>query len=242
MSDLSRVILEIAVDSVVDALAAEACGADRLELCARLDVGGLTPRLETFQAVRQGVACPVLVMIRCRAGGFVYAEDELEQMAGDAAALRGRGADGFVFGALTTEGEVDARACRRLVAASRGRPAVFHRAFDEARDPFAALEALVSLGFSRVLTSGRSACAADAEALTLLRRLREQAGGRIEILPGGGVRPHHVEAIVAATGCTQVHSSARRRDPRTGAGRFDANLVAELRRTLDGGGPLRPSP
>lgn len=235
-----RITLEIAVDSVADAIAAEAAGADRLELCADLHVGGLTPRLETFQAVRQGVTCPVLVLVRCRAGGFVYTEGELERMAGDAAALRGRGVDGLVFGALSAQADVDEPACRPLLATCAGRSAVFHRAFDEAHDPFAALKTLISLGFARVLTSGRRACAADAEALTLLRRLREQADGRIEILPGGGVRPHNVAEIVAATGCTQVHSSARRRDPRTGIEQFDAGMVAELRKTLDGGESIRP--
>lgn len=233
-------MLEIAVDSVTDAIAAEAGGADRLEFCADLDAGGLTPRVETIQAVRQAVTCPVLVMLRCRAGGFVYTEDELARMAGEAGALRGRGVDGLVFGALTVEGDVDETACRRMMAASWGRPTVFHRAFDEVRDPPAALETLIRLGFSRVLTSGRAACAADAEAVTLLRQLRGQAGGRIEVLPGGGVRPHNVAAIVAATGCTQVHSSARRPDPHTGVQRFDASIVAGLRKTLDGDESMRP--
>ncbi len=235
MPDDSRITLEVAVETLADAVAAEAAGADRIELSVALDVDGLTPPVELMREVRGAVRCPLLALVRCRGGDYHCEEEEVTQMVADAGALCEFGAGGVVFGALVHGGRVDKTACRRVMSALGGRPAVFHRAFDETRDPFSALETLIAMGFSRVLTSGRSACAADAEALTLLRRLREQADGRIEILPGGGVRPHNVAEIVAATGCTQVHSSARRRDPHTGIEQFDAGVVAELRKRLDGG-------
>jgi copper homeostasis protein len=198
--------LEICCGSLEDARAAEEGGADRVELCAALCVGGLTPSLGTILEVESRVRVPVMVMIRPRAAGFHYRESEVAVMERDLEAALQAGAEGVVFGALEADGSVDVAACRRLRGAAKDREVVFHRAFDVTPDPFRALEQLIDLGFTRVLTSGQRASALLG--VTTLRRLVEQAGDRIQILPGGGIRAHNVQEIVSATGCRQVHLSA----------------------------------
>jgi copper homeostasis protein len=198
--------LEICCGSLEDARAAEEGGADRVELCAALCVGGLTPSLGTILEIEARVAIPVMAMVRPRAAGFHYRDSEIAVMERDVSAALEAGAEGVVFGALEADGSIDVAACRRLRAAARNREAVFHRAFDVTPDPFRALEQLVDLGFTRILTSGQRASALLGA--PTLRRLVEQAGDRIEILPGGGIRAHNVQEIVSATGCRQVHLSA----------------------------------
>src|SRR6516165_10789677 len=150
-----RVLLEVAVASVEDALAAHKGGADRLELNAALSLGGLTPSLGTLIEVKAAVALPVLVMIRPRPGGFAYGEADFNVMRRDADLALQHGADGIVFGILTADGRVDVDRCGKLVRQTGERAAVFHRAFDVTPDPFAALEQLIDLGFPRVMTSGQ---------------------------------------------------------------------------------------
>src|SRR4051794_21066209 len=141
--DGQRLLLEIAVASVEDALAAQGGGADRLELNAALALGGLTPSLGALLEVKAAVALPVLVMIRPRPGGFAYSDADFKVMQRDADLALQHGADGIVFGILTAEGHVDADRCRRLVRQTGARAAVFHRAFDVTPDPLAALEQLI---------------------------------------------------------------------------------------------------
>ncbi len=150
-----RVLLEVAVASVEDALAAQAGGADRLELNSALGLGGLTSSLGTLQEVKATLALPVFVMIRPRPGGFAYSDADFRVMQRDSDLALQHGADGLVFGILTPEGQVDAQRCHTLVRQAAGRVAVFHRAFDVTPDPLAALEQLIDLGFQRVMTSGQ---------------------------------------------------------------------------------------
>ena len=200
------VILEIACGSITDALIA-ATGADRLELCSALEVGGLTPSLGTALEAHATLAVPFVAMVRPRAGDFVCSAAELKVMERDAALLLEAGASGIVFGCLTKDGDVDVSACRRLVAVAGEAETVFHRAFDETRAWSQALDALIDLGVSRVLTSGGAPTAL--EGVARIRALVERADGRIEILPGGGIREHTVEAVVVQTGCNQVHLGRR---------------------------------
>jgi copper homeostasis protein len=206
---MPRILLETIVSSLDDARAAAAGGADRFELCAALAVGGLTPSLGTFAAIKQAVDVPVMFMLRPREGGMAYTEDECAVMERDLELALEHGADGFVFGFLTPESAVDAPRCRRLLRRieGAGRPVqtVFHRAYDVVADPRAALEQLIDLGITRVLTSGRAPTAA--EGLDELRRTVEQAAGRIQILPGGGIRLDTLERVVRETGVEQVHLS-----------------------------------
>jgi copper homeostasis protein len=210
--------LEICCGSLEDARAAEEGGADRIELCSALCVGGLTPSIGALAEARARVALPVMAMIRPRAAGFRYEHSEIAVMERDVEAAVDAGAQGVVFGALGADSSIDAPACRRLRAAARDREVVFHRAFDLTPDAGHALEELIDLGFTRVLTSGQRPTAL--EGTTILKRLIEQARGRIEILPGGGIRAHNVRQIVDETGCRQVHLSAfgTKTDPASGPG------------------------
>lgn len=203
------IALEIIAASADDARAAASGGADRLELCSALALGGLTPSLGTLKAVRQAVSIPIMCMVRPREGGMAYSSCEFQVMLEDVVTFLGAGADGLVFGFLTPEGEIDLGRCRELldvVSAHRGGrriQTVFHRAFDVVAEPVRALEQLVDLGVDRILTSGRAATAR--EGIAEIRRNVDQANGRIQILPGGGITTEDVAEIVRATGVDQVH-------------------------------------
>jgi copper homeostasis protein len=204
------ILLETIVSSLDDARAAAAGGADRFELCSALALGGLTPSLGTLAAIKTEVNLPVMFMIRPREGGMSYTDAEFAVMERDADLALGAGAEGLVFGFLTPGGRVDLGRCRRFLAGrvstgGRAVQTVFHRAFDVTADRVEALEQLVDLGVTRVLTSGRAALAADG--IDEIRRTVEQAMGRIEVLPGGGIRGDNVAEVIARTGVNQVHLS-----------------------------------
>jgi copper homeostasis protein len=202
-----RVLLEVPVASVEDALAAYEGGAARLELNAALSLGGLTPSLGTLIEVKAAVALPVFVMIRPRPGGFAYSDAELRVMQRDVDLALAHGADGIVFGILTADGRVDWERCRRLLRQVGDRAAVFHRAFDVTPDPVEALERLIDLGFRRVMTSGQEETAYNGA--PLIAELIRRSTGKIEVLPAGGINRFTVLDVVARTGCDQVHASLR---------------------------------
>jgi copper homeostasis protein len=204
-------LLEVAANSVASAGAAQAGGAGRVELCASLDEGGITPSHGTIALARRALAIPLYVLIRPRAGDFVYQDVELAVMRDDIAHCRSLGCDGVVVGALAPDGELDRGACAGLVAAASGMGVTFHRAFDLVADPAATLEALIALGVERVLTSGGmpSAVAGASQ----LSRLVAQAGPRITVMPGAGVAPDNIAALRDATGAREFHASAKRRLP-----------------------------
>jgi copper homeostasis protein CutC len=201
-----RLTLEIAVATPDEAVAAVETGADRLELSAGFELGGLTPSFGVFSRVRELVAAPIWVLLRPRPGGFVYTADEVESVLCDARTFLSAGADGLVFGALDENGRVAADPCRRLSVLAGGRVA-FHRAFDFSADPHEALEQLVSLRFQRILTSGGKKTAR--EGAPAIADLIERAMGRIEIMPGGDIRCGNVALLVRDTGCRELHASAR---------------------------------
>ena len=199
----SPVLVEACVDTVASALAAEAGGAARVELCANLVEGGTTPSAGTIALARERLGIALFVLVRPRGGDFLHDDDEVAVMRRDVDAARRLGADGVVVGALTPDGRVDARAMRVLLDAARPMPVTFHRAFDAARDPDEALDALVALGVDRVLTSGGAASALEGAAA--LRRLVAQAGGRLAVLAGGGLTADTVGPVVRASGVREVH-------------------------------------
>jgi copper homeostasis protein len=201
------ITVEICVETIPALRAAEAAGADRVELCACLDVGGLTPSQGLMRLAAEH-DIPARVLIRPRAGGFVYDADELAIMAGDIAAARALGLAGVVLGAVRPDGRLDREALMRLLEACEGLATTLHRAFDLTPDPFESLEAAAALGFDAILTSGQAPSAIDGAAL--LAGLTAQAQGRIAILAGGGIRPGNVEALVRVTGVPGVHASCRR--------------------------------
>uniref|UniRef100_A0A8C4EMM1 Copper homeostasis protein cutC homolog n=1 Tax=Dicentrarchus labrax TaxID=13489 RepID=A0A8C4EMM1_DICLA len=200
-------LMEVCVDSVESAVNAERGGAGRLELCSSLLEGGLTPSLGLLQVVKQYVKIPIYAMIRPRGGDFLYSDQEVEVMRKDIELMKSHGADGLVLGALTEDGRVDAELCMELLAAARPLPVTFHRAFDMVHDPAVALETLVSLGFQRVLTSGCDSTAL--EGLPLIKRLIDQAKGRISIMPGGGITERNLQRILEGSGAQEFHCSAR---------------------------------
>lgn len=200
---MAAVLVEACVDTVGSAAAAEAGGAGRVELCADLLEGGTTPSPGTITLARERLGIPLFVLVRARAGDFLYDRDEVEAMRRDVAFARAAGADGVVVGALTADGRVDAAVTRTLLDAARPMAVTFHRAFDVARDQDEALDALLALGVDRVLSAGG---APDARTgAPRLAALVRRAGGRLGVLAGGGIRAEHVAALVAATGVREVH-------------------------------------
>ncbi len=197
--------LEICCGSVDDVFAAAEGGADRVELNSALFLGGLTPSIGLVREAKKA-HIPMLVMVRPRDGGFCYTEREFETMLADVFAFVNEDVDGLVFGVLLPDGRVDKKRCKQLVEAAGNRQKVFHRAFDVVPDWREAMDTLIELGFDRILTSGQasnSVLGADT-----LKEMNEYAAGRIEILPGGGIRPHNIAEILEKTGCYQAHASA----------------------------------
>lgn len=199
-----HVIVEAAVETVEAALAAERAGADRLELCADLANGGTTPSLQLIGAVIAATALPVQVMVRPRAGNFVYTDTEIAQMIKDIELICARNPAGIVTGAITADRQVDAPNVMRLLSAASATPVTFHRAFDRLANPADALEPLIDLGVGRILTSGGASSAI--EGIDQLAALVERASGRILILAGGGVRAHNVREIITRTRVREVHA------------------------------------
>ena len=179
-------------------------GAGRIELCARLDLGGTTPSAARIERCAATLAIPLFAMIRPRGGGFVYDAGEVEAMAADIRMAIAAGAQGLVFGALRPDATVDAVVMQRLIDRARPLPVTCHKAIDASRDPLEALDALLALGVDRVLTSGGAATAA-AGASTIARMVA-RAGDALVILAGGGVRADNVRALVQQTAVREVHA------------------------------------
>lgn len=203
---MEKILLEVCCGSIDDGIEAERGGADRVELCSALFLGGLTPSLGTIIEAKARLKIPVMVMIRPRGGGFCYTQREAAVMERDATMAVEQGAEGIVFGVLTRDGSIDMARCRRLQRLIGERQAVFHRAFDVAPDPFKALDQLVDLGITRILTSGQQNTVPEGAAL--IKRLIDYAGDRVEILPGGGILPYNLRQVVEWTGCKQIHLTA----------------------------------
>lgn len=210
-----RALVEICVGDVASAVAAARAGADRLELCADLGVGGTTPSIGTVRAVLERTDIPLRVMVRPRGGGFTYDATELAAMTYDVQALRDLagswpGRVGVVTGALAPDGSVDEAATAQLVGEAGPMPVVFHKAFDETPDQDAALDTLIALGVAGVLTSGGATGAL--EGADRLAALRTRAAGRIDLVAGGGIRAHNVVEVIGRSGVDQVHLRAAATD------------------------------
>lgn len=199
-----NILVEAAVESLDDALAAVDGGADRLELCANLADGGTTPSADLIAEVVEQVSVPVFVMIRPRGGSFVYSTTELEDMRRSIDLARELDVDGVVFGVLNSSNRIDTIRTQSLIDVAAELSVTFHRAFDRVTDRVDALDTLIDLGIERVLTSGGAPTAA--EGITALRELVEIAGEDIVILAGGGVRFQNVLELVDETGVHEVHA------------------------------------
>lgn len=195
--------IEICLDSVESIIIAERAGADRVELCSDLFEGGLTPTVGTFLLAKERTNIPINVMIRPRGGDFCYSDIEFEVMRKEVMFFKENGADALVFGILTPDGEIDKIRTKELIDIARPLPVTFHRAFDMTRDAFRSLDALISLGVERVLTSGLEATVL--EGADTLRALVERAGERMIVMPGSGINERNFNKIKNLIGAKEYH-------------------------------------
>ena len=200
--------LEICTNSAASCIEAQKGGAYRVELCAGIPEGGTTPSYGEIAVARERLTTTKLnVIIRPRAGDFLYSETEHQTMLKDIEMCRKLGVDGVVIGCLTAEGDVDAPRNAELIKAAQGMSVTFHRAFDMCRNPFESLEKIVSLGCDRILTSGQQPKAE--QGISLIKELVAKAGGRVIIMPGSGVNEENIVRIARETGAVEFHLSAR---------------------------------
>ncbi len=220
---MEQIKLEVCCGDMQSVLAAKEGGADRIELCRALEVDGLTPSAE-MMAEAIGLGIPVQVLIRPREGDFVYDEAEIETMLKEIRLAKRLGANGVVIGALKSDGSIDEETIRRLVSEATGLSITFHRAFDVCSQPTEALEQIVSLGCHRLLTSGQAPSAE--QGIPLIKKLVEQSGGRLIIMPGAGVNQENARRILSETGAHEIHGSLRMN------GSTDSKLVRAVKNSL----------
>lgn len=229
-------LIEICVEGIDGLLAAQAAGADRVELCASLIEGGITPSFGTVRTALELATIPFHVIVRPRGGDFLYSEAEYRSMLADVGALADTGVAGVVIGCLNADGTIDEQRMSQLVKAAGSLNVTCHRAFDMTRDPTEALETLIRCKVGRVLTSGQRDTAL--EGADLLADLVRQAGDRIIILGCGGLDPENIGKVRRKTGLSEMHfaalkdvpSAMRYRNPRVGMG--GADLDREYRNTV----------
>ena len=203
----SKYTFEICSGSLESALNAQQAGAQRVELCSALSLGGITPSYGLIEQARRRLKIDINVLVRPRHGDFLYESEEVAVMISDIQACAKIGVNGVVIGALDPYGNVDMDSCRAMVAVAKhlGLSVTFHRAIDRARDIFSALEDVISLGVDRVLTSGGKPTAM--EGLEILAKMNRFAAGRTIIMPGAGVNSDNIKEILATTGAREIHFS-----------------------------------
>jgi copper homeostasis protein len=224
---MTRPLLEVSVEGVDGMLAAQDSGADRVELCASVLEGGITPSIGMVREALRRARIPVFVIVRPRGGDFLYSEAEFESMCQDMMALKELGVPGVVSGCLTAAGEVDEERTAELLRLAKPMSFTFHRAFDMVRDPVHSLEVLISLGVDRLLTSGQRGTAL--EGLACLKQLGQAARGRITVMPCGSIRAGNVGQVCRKTGLWELHFAAHKtessamtyRNPQVAMGQTD---------------------
>ena len=198
--------IEIACFNLESATLAQKAGADRVELCANVSVGGTTPSIEIIQQGRKNLTIDIYVMIRPRGGNFVYSEAEFQQMKSEIENIKKLGVNGFVFGILNLDKTINVNQNKTLVELAKPFPCSFHRAFDAVSNYEQALEDVISCGFSTLLTSGTFSNVMEGK--EVLKKLVEQAKNRIEIMPGGGLRSSNISELNQIVNTNWYHSSA----------------------------------
>ncbi len=217
--------LEICAGNLASALTAQRSGAHRIELCSGLDVGGLTPSAGLIRAAVAALSIPVHVLIRPREGDFCYSPEEVAVMCDDIRLCREMGAAGVVIGALDEEGNLDAKAMQSMLDVADNLYVTCHRAFDSTPDAASALEQLIGWGVGRVLSSGQATTAHEGR--FLLKKLVQQAAGRIAVMPGAGVSPKNIGDIRTETGAKDFHMTGRRKVTRNMPGQEITGLAWE---------------
>lgn len=205
--EITMKYLEVCVETIQSIINAKAGGAYRIELCSALSEGGITPSYGMIETARKLGPEKLHVLIRPRGGNFIYSQAEVDCMIKDIKKCKELGVDGVVIGALTETGDIDIDACKKLMQSTEGMQATFHRAFDCCNNPTTALEQIISLGCTRLLTSGQANSAT--EGCQLIKSLVNQANGRIIIMPGAGVNENNAKYIISTTGATEIHGSIR---------------------------------
>lgn len=207
-SIMNKILLEVAVFTINGALEAIEAGADRLELCENAHDGGTTPSKSTLDFIHAHSPIPVFPIVRARGGDFVYSEQEKKVMLADILYCRNRGFKGVVSGGLLRDGRIDNDFLLRCIDAAGPMEFTFHRAFDRCIDPLNAMEQIIESGAKRILSSGQYPVLPDG--IPLLKKMAQQAGNRLIVLPGSGLTQHTVVQVVKQTGVREVHTSARK--------------------------------
>ena len=215
--------LEVCANGIESAIAAQEAGVARIELCEHLEVGGVTPDLMILPQATEKIHLPIHVLIRPRAGNFFYSKDEFNRMKTTVMLCKSLMIGGVVFGVINEDNAIDTIRCGQLTELARPMSITFHRAFDEVRNPFQALEEIISLGFDRILTSGqKSNCLEGSE---LISQLVEQAAGRISIMAGAGITEENIAEVVKRTYANEFHFTAKKK-------LADGSFVSDLNRIL----------
>ncbi|MFH1179683.1 MAG: copper homeostasis protein CutC [Candidatus Bathyarchaeota archaeon] len=201
-------ILEVCANSLASALAAQTGGAYRVELCDNLYEGGTTPSLGCIKLAREKLDIKLNVLIRPRGGDFLYSDDEMEIIKRDIQTCKQVGVDGVVIGFLTPDGDIDKDRTRKRIKAAHPLSVTFHRAFDVCRDPYKALDELVSLGVDRILTSGQRNAAP--QGVELISELVDLAGNNVIIMPGAGLKPENIKDFHLQVRAEEYHSTLHR--------------------------------
>ena len=204
---MGKYILECCVDSVESAIAAEKGGANRLELCANLIIGGTSPSLALFQKVKENTNININVLLRPRFGDFLYSDYEFQILKEEVNLFREAGADGIVIGCLNADGTLDSERMEKLVEASGKMHITLHRAFDMTKDPFKSLEEAKRLGINTILTSGQRNSALEGK--ELIKSLIEVAGEDVEILIGSGINAQVIEEFLKESKAYSFHMSGK---------------------------------
>lgn len=199
--------LECCVDSVESAIAAKKGGADRIELCSALVIGGLSPSQALYQKIREQVDIPIRVLLRPRFGDFCYTDFEHEIIKEEIKSFRNLGADGIVIGTMKPDGTLNLEQMKEFIEEAQGMPVTLHRAFDMCKDPFVTLEEVRKLGISTILTSGQKNTCVDG--IELLKELVEKAQGETEILIGGGVDASVIPMLAEKAKAKAYHMSGK---------------------------------
>lgn len=204
-----KIKIEVCVDSIQSAIAAQRGGADRIELCDNLSSGGTTPSLASIELTRKYLDIDINVLIRPRSGDFCYSHYEFEILKRDIDIAKEMGANGIVTGILTPNGDIDIKRMEEVMEVSESLSVTFHRAFDMTRDPYEALKSLIALRVNRILTSGQSKSAI--EGIDLIQKLINNARDSLIILPGGGINPGNLHRILSVSGIKEVHLSGKKK-------------------------------
>ncbi|MDO4198670.1 MAG: copper homeostasis protein CutC [Erysipelotrichaceae bacterium] len=212
---INGIKIEICIGNLNDALIASKYPIDRIELNCALELGGLSPSLETLKAVKDKISTPVCTMVRPRGGDFIYNDIEFETMLKDAKNFLEAGSDGIVFGFTTKDLNIDIKRTKEMVELihSYNKEAVFHKAFDVINDQEKGIKELIDLKIDRILTSGKADYSNILEGCQRINNLHKKYGEKIQLLPGGGVRIHNIKDVVNTCDTHQVHMTSKKENP-----------------------------